>query len=82
VPGELGLAAFGAVQLSSQFEYLLLAGGLLNTVLYDFKQRGERMEAIIRGWDMGKKAQPLFGVHWSELWSEKVGDIRKELGIS
>jgi ubiquinone biosynthesis protein COQ4 len=82
VRGELGLAAFGAAQLPSQFEYLLLAGGLLNTVFYQFNERDNRMNSIVYGWQLGKKSKPLFGVNWNELWNEPISNVRKDLKIT
>jgi ubiquinone biosynthesis protein COQ4 len=82
VTGELGLAAFGAAQMPSQFEYILLSGGLLNTVLYKFDEREGRMQAIVDGWQMGKKAKPLFGVRWTEMWDEPLTQVRKSLKIA
>lgn len=81
VAGELGLAAFGAAQMPSQFEYILLAGGILNTIFYKFDERDERMQAIVLGWQMGKKARPLFGVRWNKLWNRPLQDVRKELMV-
>ena len=81
IADELGLASFGAAQLPSQFEYLLLAGGLLNTVFYQFDQRDERMTAIAEGWVLGKKAKPFFGIRWSEFWDKPLQQVRKELHI-
>jgi ubiquinone biosynthesis protein COQ4 len=81
IADELGLASFGAAQLPSQFEYLLLAGGILNTVFYQFDERDERMTAIAEGWVMGKKAKPLFGLKWTELWNTPLATIRKNLEI-
>lgn len=81
VAGELGLAAFGAAQLPAQFDYILLSGGILNTVIYKFGERIERMQAIADGWEMGRKAKPLFGVRWGEMWDESLHDVRKSLNI-
>lgn len=82
VAHELGLAAFGAAQTSSKFQYLLLAGGLLNTTFYEYGDRDARMSAIARGWRMGRKAKPVFGVRWEELWAEPLDKVRAELGIA
>lgn len=81
IAGELGLASFGAAQLPSQFEYLILAGGILNTVFYQFDERDERMTAIAEGWTLGKKAKPFFGVRWNELWSHRLSDVQRELRV-
>ncbi|MEQ1876728.1 MAG: Coq4 family protein [Bdellovibrionia bacterium] len=81
VAGELGLAAFGAAQLPSQFQMLLLGGGLINTALYDFEDRHRRMDSIVHGWNMGKESEKLFGVRWNELWNEPIAKLRRELKI-
>ena len=81
VAGELGLAAFGAAQFPSVFNFVLLAGGLLNTALYEFSDRDQRMDAITRGWTMGRKAKKLFGVEWDALWSVPLGQVRKQFNI-
>jgi ubiquinone biosynthesis protein Coq4 len=55
--------------------------GLLNTAIYAMGERERRLEAITRGWQMGKSARTLFGVRWEELWNRPIADVRKLLGI-
>jgi ubiquinone biosynthesis protein COQ4 len=40
------------------------------------------MEAVVTGYDMGKRAEPLFGVDWSTLWELPLADVRRRLGIA
>jgi ubiquinone biosynthesis protein COQ4 len=82
VAGELGLQAFYAAQLEVGFlPPVLLAAGMLNAALFDLKDVPARVDAVARGWRMGKAAKPLFGLKWSTLWSRNLVDLRRELGI-
>lgn len=82
IEDELGLAAFGAAQLPSPFEYLILAGGILNTIFYQFDERDKRLDAITQGWTMGKRAMPFFGVDWNRLWDVSLITIKKEMKVT
>jgi ubiquinone biosynthesis protein Coq4 len=81
VAGELGLQAFYAAQIPSGLPMLLLAIGFLNTAFYRMDERQPRIDAIARGWQMGKRAQPLFGVRWDELWGQPIDDVREGFGV-
>jgi ubiquinone biosynthesis protein COQ4 len=81
VAGELGLQAFYAAQTPGGLPLLLMAMGFLNTALYAMGDREHRLDAITRGWQMGKDAQPLFGVRWDELWERPIDEVRVTLGV-
>jgi len=81
VAGELGLQAFYAAQAPGGLPWMLLAMGFLNTALYSMDDRERRFDAIARGWDMGKRARPLFGVRWDDLWTTPVDEVRQSLGV-
>ena len=36
---------------------------------------------MLAGYQMGKKAKPLFGVNWEANWGRSVDEIRLALGI-
>ena len=36
---------------------------------------------LLAGYQMGKKAKPLFGVNWEANWGRSVDEIRLALGI-
>ena len=76
VAGELGLQAFYLAQLPTRLAGILLSGGLINMMMYNFHDRDRRMTAIASGWMMGKNARPLFGVDWREMWGEQLSDVR------
>lgn len=81
VAGELGLQAFYVAQLRVPFGMLLVSLGLLNGLFSSACERERRMRAVVRGWLLGKRARPLFGVRWSELWSVPLDDLRRALGL-
>jgi ubiquinone biosynthesis protein COQ4 len=81
VADELGLQAFYLAQFPGGLPPALLAGGLLNTMIYAIDQRDVRMRAIVRGWLLGKRARPFFGVRWGDLWAVPLADVRASLGI-
>jgi ubiquinone biosynthesis protein COQ4 len=81
VAGELGLQAFYMAQLPTRLAPLLLAGGLLNTLVYAFEQRTVRMDSISRGWELGRRARSLFGVRWNDLLALPLAEVRARFGI-
>jgi ubiquinone biosynthesis protein COQ4 len=81
VAGELGLQAFYLAQVPSHLAPLLLAGGLVNTLVYAYDQRTVRMDSISRGWELGRRARPLFGLRWNDLLALPLAEVRERLGI-
>jgi ubiquinone biosynthesis protein COQ4 len=81
VAGELGLQAFYAAQAPGGLPWMLMAMGFLNTALYAMADRERRLDAISRGWEMGRAAKPLFGVRWDQLWSAPIEEVRRSLGV-
>jgi ubiquinone biosynthesis protein Coq4 len=81
VAGELGLQAFYAAQAPGGLPWMLMAMGFLNTALYSMDDRERRLDAISRGWEMGRAAKPLFGVRWDQLWSAPIEEVRSSLGV-
>lgn len=81
VPGEIGLQAFGLAQVGTGLPYVLMAAGMLHQLRDDSK--GEAlMNEIVRGWQLGKSAQPFFGVDWEALYPRPLADVRAQLGIT
>jgi ubiquinone biosynthesis protein Coq4 len=81
VAGELGLQAFYLAQIHGPFPVMLLAVGMLNALLRELDDAPRRVEAIARGWLLGKRAAPLFGQRWAARWEEPLEDLRRELRI-
>jgi ubiquinone biosynthesis protein COQ4 len=80
--GELGLQAFLLAQTRSTLPFFALTAGLLNTVLYDYDQKAARLDAIARGWQLGRTARNLAGIDWRPQLARPLADVRRELGLS
>src|SRR5919199_1961888 len=80
--GEIQLHAFTAAQLHfARFYLTMLAKNLLKTAIDAIEQADRRMDALTRGWMMGKQAHPLFGIRWNTLWEMPLEQLRAELNI-
>jgi len=81
VAGELGAQAVYLAQLASPLPTLLLTVGMLNTLLRAMDDSTRRIEAIARGWLIGKRARPIFGLDWRAWLDRPLDELRRELGI-
>jgi ubiquinone biosynthesis protein COQ4 len=81
VASELGLQAFYLAQFPGGLPAAILGGGFFNTLIYKMDERDARMRAIVRGWLLGKRAKPFFGVRWADLWSVPMEEVRRRLGV-
>jgi ubiquinone biosynthesis protein COQ4 len=81
VNGELGLQAFCLVQIRIPLPILLIAGGLLRTLLIAPEELGDALEQIAIGYRMGAKAKPCLAQKWEAAWEKPLAQWREELGI-
>jgi ubiquinone biosynthesis protein COQ4 len=81
VADELGLQAVYAAQLPGRLAPILIAGGLVQAALWVHGDFEPRLSAVARGYAMGRKAHPLFGVRWEKMWALPVDDVRRQLGL-
>ena len=81
VPGELGLQAFYQAQLPGKLPAAILAAGFVNTLIYSFGDRDARLREIARGWLLGRRSRPLFGVRWDDYLALPLDEVRARLGI-
>jgi ubiquinone biosynthesis protein Coq4 len=81
VPGELALQGFYAAQSPSKGPIAIITAAMINTLAYKIDQKDARIEAIVRGWLLGKRAKPLFGVRWNELWASPMDELRSQFSI-
>lgn len=79
--GEVGLGAFYMAQLEAPFFVFLFALILLNTALVKPSTLRERLDAMVTGYQLGKNAEPLFGVDWSTRWDRPLVQVRHEFGL-
>lgn len=80
--GEYGLGGFYTAQLGAPgFFGFLLGLAALSTV---FRRRSFRdfMEAVVGGYQMGKRAEALFGVDWPALWGLPLDEVRARFGLA
>lgn len=78
-PGEIGVVAFYCSHTGAPIFILLLAVALLNTALFSHARTAERFDAIVEGWNAGKRARALFGIDWTTQWHRPIEEIRAEL---
>lgn len=81
VAGELGLQAFYQAQLPGKLPAAILAAGFVNTLVYSFAQRDVRLREIARGWLLGRRSRPLFGVRWDDYLALPLAEVRARLGL-
>lgn len=78
---EIGLQAFYLAQIRGGLPPMLLAAGFARVAFFQRDASVDLMNAVERGWRMGKAAKPLFGTHWDELWSTPIAEVRRRFGI-
>lgn len=81
IAGELGLQAFGLAQAGTTLSYVILAAGMLGTLFFDPHDGARRMDAVVRGWQLGRRARPLFGADWETMFTWPLGQVRAHLGL-
>ena len=79
--GEIGLQAFYLAQFPAKLATILLAAGFLHMGLFHIEWKDALTSEVVRGWEMGRKAKPLFGQPWSQMWERPLADVRRDLGI-
>ncbi|KAF3884302.1 MULTISPECIES: Coq4 family protein [Nostocales] len=80
--GEIQLEAFYVAQLYfTRFWLALLAKNLVKATIYDIEVSTKYMDAMAKGWLMGKQAKPLFGVEWNLLWEQPLENVRTSFNI-
>lgn len=82
LPGEIGLLAFTLAQIHTRPPAALLAAGLAHTAFLGFAEHEARMDALVRGWTLGRSSRSLIGVNWRELFSMPLADVRLRVGLS
>jgi ubiquinone biosynthesis protein Coq4 len=81
VAGELGLQAFYLAQFEAKLALIILSMGFLNTAFFAMDEKVARLDAISRGWQMGRRAESLFGFDWAAHFATPLSVVRQKLGI-
>ncbi len=79
--GEAGVQAFLLAQSRSYLPLLVLSSILLNTVLYAYEDRVARLDALTRGWLLGRAAKSFVGVDWRPYLARPLDEVRREFAI-
>lgn len=79
--GEVGLGGFYLAQFGLPLFGFLMALVLLNSVFFAPATLRPRLDAFVAGYGMGRRAEPLFGVEWAELWDLPLDRVRERLGL-
>lgn len=81
VSGELGLQAFMMAQVHSPMGPLLIGGRLAMSALRNPQEARSILSQVARGWTMGEKAKPLFGIDWEKNWATPLKDLRRTYSV-
>jgi ubiquinone biosynthesis protein Coq4 len=81
LPGEVGVAGF----YFSQFGSPAFFGYMLALICLNVIFRRANLDAVISslsaGYQAGKKAEPLFGLDWNELWEVPLTEVRERYRV-
>lgn len=80
--GELGVQAFLLAQSRAFLPLFVIAAALVNTALYAYGDKVRRLDAITRGWALGRAATPLAGVDWRAHLEQPLADVRARYGLA
>jgi ubiquinone biosynthesis protein COQ4 len=79
--GELGVQAFLLAQYRAFLPLFVIAAVLVNTALYAYEDKPRRLDAIARGWTLGRSAASLVGVDWRAHLARPLAEVRRELRL-
>ena len=65
-----------ASQMRGALPAVLISGALLQALVKEPGEWTARLEAIARGFALGKQARPLFGVRWETLLARPLAEVR------
>lgn len=80
--GEVGVQAFYLAQYASPVPLAILGGGLINLIVTDrVSFAKDRMDKIVRGYEMGKQAKNMLFVKWEQYFGKNIDEIRSEFNL-
>jgi ubiquinone biosynthesis protein Coq4 len=82
VAGELGLQAFLLAQTRAFLPLFVMAAVALNTVLVAYEEKTVRMDALVRGWQLGKRAKSLIGVNFAPHLTRPLAEVRRVFALA
>ena len=81
VKGELGLKAFELAQVRRPLAAMLIAGGVIETLLKTPEAMNALLDQIAAGYRLGTQAQPLLAQKWEENWEKPLVEVRSQLHL-
>jgi ubiquinone biosynthesis protein Coq4 len=81
VAGEIGLQSFYLAQLPSRLSAILIAMAFVHLATKNIGARDTIVNEIMRGWTIGKRAQPFFGFEWARHWTTPLAEVRRMLAV-
>ncbi|MDY7021268.1 MAG: Coq4 family protein [Cyanobacteriota bacterium] len=78
---EIGLQAFYLAQFPDPLAILLITNSLIAVTLLTPQEIPILLSAMAKGWEMGRKAKPLFAQKWEENWEKPLTEWKTELNI-
>lgn len=80
--GEVRVVSFSVAQVPAPYPAMIIASRPLQMVLYKPQLLPVVMDAVTEGWALGRRAKPLMGVHWEDLWESPLTDLRREYDLA
>jgi ubiquinone biosynthesis protein Coq4 len=78
---EIGLKAFELAQTKGTMAGLLVAGGLIRTLLKEPENLDYLLDRIAVGYRLGMKAKPFMAQKWEQAWDKPLEQWRQELNV-
>jgi ubiquinone biosynthesis protein COQ4 len=82
VPSELALQGFTMAQVGSVVSAMIIAGGILHTIMFNLPELRNTFDLIVEGYQRGKRARPLLYVKWEELWDQNLEELRAKFDLN
>ena len=79
---EIGLKAFELAQTRGMMAGLLVAGGLIRTLLKEPETLPYLLDRVAIGYRMGMQAKPFMAQKWEEGWDQSIEEWRDELNVT
>lgn len=79
--GELGVQAFLLAQYRAFLPLFVISAVLVNTALYAYDDKARRLDAIARGWTLGRSARSLVGVDFRAHLARPLAEVRRDFGL-
>ncbi len=81
LPGEVGVGGFYSAQFHGPAFFGFMLALIFLNVVFRRAELAPVLAAFSDGYAAGRRAEPIFGVAWDELWEEPIVDVRARFGI-